>query len=176
LELVAELGNKPRHIARIMGLSHCAVIGKLDRIKAGEGKGADGRRHADRKPGDRNAGAMARGEQIRAAAAARREAAAAAAKTRGNNNNPTGITAAKVARVKQAGPHGIPPSAPTVPTKSFADIEHRQCRYIGERPEVLTIETLIFCGQHTNGGPWCPVHLAVVSQAPVPRRVQLPRP
>jgi hypothetical protein len=149
------------------------VIGKLDRMKAGQGKGADGRRHAGRKPGDRNAGARARGEQIRAAAAARREAAAA---ERGRNNNPSGITLAKITAAKRPGPEPIPPPAPTVPTKSFETIEYGQCRYIGERPEVLTIDTIIFCGQRTGGGSWCPGHLPVVSRPPQFRRDQLPRP
>jgi hypothetical protein len=40
------------------------------------------------------------------------------------------------------------------------DLGSRHCRYIGDRPELLTIDSAIYCGAPTDGGSWCPEHKA----------------
>lgn len=55
---------------------------------------------------------------------------------------------------------GLPPTLPSVASKSIDTLAPRQCRYIGERPALMTLETLIYCGQPTDGGSWCPEHRA----------------
>jgi hypothetical protein len=97
-------------------------------------------------------------------------------KTAPKNNNPTGwrgvltpkppplpLRAAKAPLKPKDGNRyapTLPPMLPSVARVSIDDLAHRQCRYIGERPELLTLETLIYCGAPTDGGSWCPEHRA----------------
>lgn len=134
-------------IARRLGKTKNAVIGQLDRLLR---QGMPVRRD---KPGGKPAG--------------RNEGKP------GGNNNPTGWNgtttrklAAKLTQPKQplkpkdshrSGPH-LPKPAPCVPQKSILELGHAQCRYIGERPDLLTLDTLIYCGAPTDGGSWCPEH------------------
>jgi hypothetical protein len=59
-------------------------------------------------------------------------------------------------------PSGVPASLPSVGPVSSNDLGLRQCRYIGERPELLMLDTPVYCGQATDGGSWCPEHRARV--------------
>jgi hypothetical protein len=61
---------------------------------------------------------------------------------------------------KRASPHL--PLLNVIPTKSIDKLEANNCRAIGERPELLTLDTLIYCGEKTDGGSWCPKHKAEV--------------
>jgi hypothetical protein len=56
----------------------------------------------------------------------------------------------------------LPVLEPFTGRVSMMDLEHQQCRYIGERPEILTLDTPIYCGAPTDGGWWCPAHRARV--------------
>jgi len=56
-----------------------------------------------------------------------------------------------------AGP--IPPALPLAAAVSITDLGHRQCRWIGELPELLTLDTPVYCGAQTaEGSSWCPEH------------------
>jgi hypothetical protein len=103
-----------------------------------------------------------RGQGKDGSAAKVRQLAAARAKANPKNNNPSGMTAARLLAGKGRGPHKLPPSLPHVPRVSIADLGYCQCRYIGERPAVLMLDTPVYCGLATDGGPWCPQHLAAV--------------
>lgn len=64
----------------------------------------------------------------------------------------------------------IPPSLPTVPTVSFVDLEHRHCRYIGDRPDLINLDTPVFCGQpKADGSSYCAAHHARCTQPPYGR-------
>lgn len=54
------------------------------------------------------------------------------------------------------------PQLTVIPTKSIDKLEMNHCRAIGERPELITLDTLIYCGAETDGGSWCEVHKAQV--------------
>jgi hypothetical protein len=75
------------------------------------------------------------------------------------NSNPTGFNGARAVTPKP--PLPPPPPAPVLPSpKSILEVEYRQCRYIGNRPELLTLDTKIYRGAPTDGGPYCPEHHA----------------
>lgn len=163
LQELRAMGYGPARIAALMGLTKCSVIGKLDRIRIGEGPGSQARKakRPELSIGERDEARRAR------ALSGRLNGKAKNAKRKAKNNNPTGITAAKVrARAAQALTTGgpLPPSLASVPRISIDDIGHRQCRYIGERPAILMPDTPLYCGLATDGGPWCPQHRARVFQ------------
>lgn len=59
---------------------------------------------------------------------------------------------------------GLPPPLPMLkrPLVSIASLEHRQCKYIPGEVRNITIETPLYCGAPTDGGPWCEHHKAGV--------------
>lgn len=88
----------------------------------------------------------------------------------GKNNNPTGMTVTRLRALRDgtASRPALPPrvalplAAPVEAPVSIADLGSRQCRYIGERPALVTLDTAIYCGAPTDGGSWCPAHRARV--------------
>jgi hypothetical protein len=132
LRLYAEGLSRPE-IARRLGKTKNAIIGQLDRLTR-QGKPLE------------------------------------SPKRHNKNNNPWGITATRLAEIrakaKSQEPKPVPLRLPAAERltepKSITELKHRQCRYIGERPELLTLDTPIYCGAATDGGSWCPAHRARV--------------
>lgn len=54
----------------------------------------------------------------------------------------------------------LPVVRPVAAPVALMKLHRRSCRYIGERPELLTLDTRIYCGALTDGGSWCPEHKA----------------
>lgn len=89
----------------------------------------------------------------------------------GGNNNPCGwsgvpkrIAAPPRPPMKPKDGNRYVPSLPVVrpvaAPVALMKLHRRSCRYIGERPELLTLDTRIYCGALTDGGSWCPEHRA----------------
>lgn len=87
------------------------------------------------------------------------------------NNNPSGwsgvpkrVAAPPKPPLKPKDGNRYVPSLPAVrPVAApvmLMKLGRRSCRYIGERPELLTLDTPIYCGAQTDGGSWCPEHRA----------------
>jgi hypothetical protein len=81
------------------------------------------------------------------------------------HNRPNGISTLAVRRAAAPKPPPIPlpPPQPQPPEAgkrvSISDLANRHCRYIGERPELLTLDTPVYCGMPTKvGSSWCPWH------------------
>lgn len=69
------------------------------------------------------------------------------------------------AKFVKDGKHAAP-GLPVMPrcrgAVSIMRATRNQCRYIGDRPALITADTPIFCGLPTGGGSWCSAHHAVV--------------
>jgi hypothetical protein len=83
------------------------------------------------------------------------------------NNNPSGISVARLNAAKaQQGRSKAPEPLPATPAcsarVSMAHVGYAQCRFTGELPAIVTVDTPIYCGARTDGGSWCPSHKAVV--------------
>jgi hypothetical protein len=65
-------------------------------------------------------------------------------------------------RPKDAGRYvpSLPAVRPVAAPVPLMKLGRRSCRYIGERPELLTLDSAIYCGAQTDGGSWCPEHRA----------------
>lgn len=63
-----------------------------------------------------------------------------------------------------------PELGPANPTKSIEHIGPGMCRYTNERPDVITIETPIFCGRTVEQPPYCPEHRQGKFYQPLLRR------
>jgi hypothetical protein len=130
-------GNGPSAIAKLMGKTRNAVIGRLNRmgLRCGADVAKGSRQQAQRK---------------------RRKAQ--------RGDKPPAQVRKPAPKPAQAPPLRLPgvwalPAAghPAGPV-SISDLGARQCRYIGERPVLLTLDTPVYCGQPTDGGSWCPHH------------------
>jgi hypothetical protein len=56
----------------------------------------------------------------------------------------------------------LPKTTPCTGRVSMADVGYAQCRFTGELPPLVTVDTPIYCGVRTNGGSWCAVHDSIV--------------
>jgi hypothetical protein len=91
----------------------------------------------------------------------------------GNRNFAAWGAAQKVAA--RSTPPPLPSAARLARPKSIAAVGFRDCRYIGARPELVTVETPIFCGRHAREhSSYCEEHHALCWTRPTGRRVGLP--
>jgi hypothetical protein len=76
-------------------------------------------------------------------------------------------------------PAPLPATPVGRPTKSILQLERRHCRFIGERPALMLLDTPIYCGAPAlEGSAYCAEHHALCWQRPRPltgRRFMLPR-
>jgi hypothetical protein len=90
------------------------------------------------------------------------------------HNRPNGISTLAVRRAgaPKPTPTPLPPPPPQPPEAgklvSITALANRHCRYIGERPELLTLDTPVYCGMPTKvGSSWCPWHRKQVLRPPL---------
>ena len=155
--LIAQ-GMTDRQIAVHLGRSKNTIIGRRHRLKLA----------CNPITGEERADMGAKRLAMWRAAAKKRDRAKAASvvplpptpKPAPKNHNPSGMTVVRLADAKRNS--GKPPVAPLPKlapfqgTVSVADIDWNGCRYIGERPETITIDTPIYCGARTRPGKsWC---------------------
>jgi hypothetical protein len=173
-------GLQPSKIGPLMGRTPRSIIGKLHRIKAGKKPHGNGPLWTPEED------AMLKRMLARKASAAAvsaklgtrtRNAVVSHAKKLGvplnlanraaaggrKNNNPWGVGAIDkrgkfVKDGKPKGPDPLPPTPASKARVTIEDLEHAQCRFIGEVPPLITIDTPLYCGARTDGGSWCPEH------------------
>ena len=127
-------GNDPSAIAARVGRSRNAVIGRLHRLGLKRVSERSKAVCAEKSPRQEAGSAGGLVMAVRAAAERR--------------NDPPN---------RDAGP--IPPALPLTAAVSITKLEHRQCRWIGELPELMTLDTPVYCGARTaEGSSWCPEH------------------
>jgi hypothetical protein len=91
----------------------------------------------------------------------------------GNRNLAAWGAARKVAA--RSTPPPLPPAARLARPKSIAAAGLRDCRYIGARPELVTVDTPIFCGRRAREhSSYCEEHHALCWTRPTGRRAGLP--
>lgn len=142
---LAAAGNSSRQIADLIGTTRNAVIGHCRR------RGIKLKGGAKPPPG----GGWEHQQ--------REQKAAARPKKTGKNNNPTGFTARHLVADRRSEPDGLPVMPPCTPRVAIVDLAPHHCRYIGDRPELITMDTPIYCGGRTaEGSSWCEEHSALV--------------
>lgn len=148
-------------IARRLGKTKNAVIGQLDRL-------------------------LRQGKPVRRAKPSGTPAEWSGGKC-GGNNNPSGwngkTTRKLAAKLPQPRPPlklkdnhryqpQLPKPMPNTPTKSITTAERHHCRYIADMPELITADTLIFCGEQVKPETsYCPEHARLLLQPFRPRPV-----
>jgi hypothetical protein len=143
--------------SKLMGITRNAVIGQCHRL----GIKLPNQQYGS--PGQRKAATKLNQERKAKSTASKR---GSAKHPDGKNNNPTGWTGRQG---KPKGPDGLPALLPSRARVSILDLGYRHCRYIGERPDLVTIDSPIYCGAATDGGSWCPAHRAGVFRLDRPK-------
>jgi hypothetical protein len=157
-------------IGERMGRSRNAIVGVCHRNKI-QLQGRPGR-----PPG---AGGVPRLRAVRAKAKGKPAPAPARPAPRprgapaGNRNLAAWGAARKVAA--RSTPPPLPPATRLARPKSIAAVGFRDCRYIGARPELVTVDTPIFCGRRAREhSSYCEEHHALCWTRPTGRRAGLP--
>jgi hypothetical protein len=72
-------------------------------------------------------------------------------------------------------PPPLPPAPQLAAPKSIATVGFRDCRYIGARPELVTVDTPVFCGRRAReGSSYCEEHHALCWTTRPGRRLGVP--
>jgi len=162
LRELAAAGQSATVIAARLGCTRNAVIGRAAR------KGVQLNCHSDH-GGKAGAAARARERAKAPAKPAQRPKGAPV-----NNRNLAAWAAAQkvAARVE---PPALPPAPRLTGSRSIAAVGRRDCRYIGARPELVTVDTPIFCGHRAReGSSYCEEHHALCWARPSGRRMGPP--
>jgi hypothetical protein len=202
LRTLRAAGRTFEEMATLMGRTRDSIAGRLRKLKLppperARGAQVHGRNGASSSwPAERDA-ELARLVAVRPALSARqigdrlglsREAVIGRAYR-------TGLTlpGAKAKRAGHANPTGWngkprqivvaseppPATSDSTPTKSILQLERRHCRFIGERPALMLLDTPVYCGAPTrDGSAYCERHHQVCWHPPRPltgKRFVLPR-
>jgi hypothetical protein len=143
-------------IAKRMGRTRNSIITKRRLLKIdGQHRGWTPQ-HNKLATRNANVANAVRRAQYRAARAARPKG------TQPGNRNGVAWTAAHKVAARTTPPL-LPPTPASTPRKAIVDLDYSHCRFIGGRPEIIAMDTPIYCGARAlPGKSWCAEHYRVV--------------